>query len=217
MHPTCKMAYSVGVLYIAYGEPAIREAEQSITTLRIFHDWQVISVGEGGKFPPNADYLDWPDTSGGYPGRFAKVSLPSISPFDLTLFIDADTRVRSGALSVGFDILRGGWDMVMVASQFGLSHLSGEDETYTLDSLPHKEPLQINTGVIWFRKTPDVIKFFAEWRKEWKRFKHRDQGAFLRALYRSPVKLFLLGYPFNSSAGAVVNHRFGQADRGCKK
>lgn len=210
------MARSVGVVYIAYGDPAIKEAEQSIKTLRRFHDWPIIVVGEHDRFPPNAEYLDYPDVSGGYPGRYAKVNLPMISPFDLTLFIDADTRIRSDALAVGFDILRAGWDMVMVASQFGLGHLETEDEEYTLSVLPHAEPVQLNTGVIWFRKTPRVFGFFADWWREWKRFKHRDQGAFLRALYWNPARIFLLGYPFNSSAGAVVNHRFGQADRGCK-
>jgi hypothetical protein len=206
-----------GVIYIAYGAPAIKEAEQSIETLRRFHDWPVICLGESGQFPPNAEYSDHPDLSGGYPGRMAKVSLAMVTPFDQTLFLDADTRVRSSALSVGFDILSAGWDMVMVASQFGLSHLSEEDRLHTLDRLLHSDPLQINTGVIWFNKNEEVISFFKVWRKEWKRFKHRDQGAFLRTLHQNPIKLFLLGYPFNSSAGAVVNHRFGQADRGCRK
>lgn len=206
-----------GVIYIAYGAPAIKEAGQSIETLRRFHDWPIICLGEGDKFPPGAEYHDHPDLSGGYPGRMAKVSLVMVTPFEQTLFLDADTRIRSSALSVGFNILSAGWDMVMIASQFGLSHLSEGDERYTLDQLPNRDPLQINTGVIWFAKNESTLKFFKLWRKEWKVFKHRDQGAFLRALYKSPVKLFLLGYPFNSSAGAVVNHRFGMADRGCGK
>jgi hypothetical protein len=213
---------SLGVCFITYGEPAVKEAEQAIETLQRYHDWPITIAGESEQFPDfqsprRGDYLDYPDLSGGYPGRYAKVTLPEWSPYEYTLFLDADVRVRSGALSVGFHLLHLGWEMVMVASQFDLSHLTPDDQQHTAAVLPHLQPVQYNTGVMWFQKTYSVCKFFTRWRGEWERFKMRDQGAFLRALYKTPIKVCLLGYPFNSSAGAVINHRFGQADRGCQK
>jgi len=48
-------------------------------------------------------------------GRWAKVNLDAISPWDQTLFLDADTRVYD-KLDIGFKLLDLGWDLVIVPS-----------------------------------------------------------------------------------------------------
>jgi hypothetical protein len=126
------------------------------------------------------EHKEW--LSGGKPGRWAKVNLDKLSPWEDTLFLDADTRVY-GNLEIGFRLLANGWDFVMCPSflQGGnaLDNCSEEERAQTLYEIP-AEPYQLNTGVIWFRKTTRVKRFFAEWRKEWKRWMDVDQGAFLR-------------------------------------
>jgi hypothetical protein len=196
-----------GVLYVAYGPAAIYEAERSILSLKRYHPaWPVLVVGE--KRLQGAKFIKVPDDNDKAPGRWAKVRLDQFSPFDDTLFLDADTRVY-GKLDIGFDLLAAGWELVMIASgpqaEEALGHLCQKERYETLTETV--DPLQLNTGVMWFRKCERVGRLFDEWRRQWERYKDKDQGALLRALEVRPVKLFLLGRPFNG--GAVVAHRFG--------
>jgi hypothetical protein len=200
---------SHGVVYVAYGPAAIKQANESIKTLRRHHPaWEIAIIGE--ERLPGTRFIKAVDPSSGTPGRWAKTQLDVLSPFDNTLFLDADTRVY-GNLGVGFDILKHGWELIMVPSlpqgEASLKHLSEEERDITF--METMRPLQLNTGVIWFRKTEAVKALFAEWRSQWRRFRDKDQGAFLRALELCPVSLWLLGRPFN--AGAVVGHLFGRA------
>jgi hypothetical protein len=195
----------VGVMYVAFGAKAHREAADSIASLRQYHDWPVLVVGDkpiaGERFRRIEDR--------GTPGRWAKVNLDKLSPWSQTLFLDADTRV-CGRLDLGFRLLDFGWQVVMVPSlpqrEKGLRHLSVEERRVTLDELP-VDPLQLNTGVMWFSR--DAAPLFDVWRAEWERWRDKDQGAFLRALERRPAKIALLDQAFNSKGGAVVDHRFG--------
>lgn len=201
------METHLGVLYVAYGDKAGNEARLSINSLQNHHPWPVAHIGT--KQIKGSRLLFNEDPTTGTPGRWAKVNLDRFSPFDLTLFLDADTRIY-GNLQIGFDALKLGWDMVMVASRPQghelFDHLSESERVCRLSELP-PDPLQFNTGVIWFRKSERVKRLFYHWRLEWDRWRDKDQGALLGALERSPVRLLLLGWPFNG--GAVIGHRFG--------
>jgi hypothetical protein len=197
-------AFREGVLYVAYGERAVGEARESIASLRKHHDWPVAVVG--GEIE-GAQHVAFPDR--GMPGRWAKVNLLFLSPFERTLYLDADTRVR-GKLDAGFRVLDDGWDLVIVPSQGQdqpLHSLTEEERRVTLDETGDGWPLMLNTGVMWFRRNARTERLFAEWRREWKRFRLHDQGALLRALEKCPVRVWLLGLDFNSHRGEVVEHR----------
>jgi len=195
-----------GVMYVAYGRKAYNEAVASIETLRKFHDWPVLVVGD--KPIKGAKHSNWKDR--GTPGRWAKVNLNRVTNWEYTLFLDADTRIH-GDLSLGFTLLERGYDLVMVPSRPQhnemLRHLGKQERRTTMRELP-LDPLQLNTGVMWFG--PGATPLFELWSKEWERWKDKDQGAFLRALYKHPVNLAVLGWPFNSQNGEVVEHRFGK-------
>lgn len=204
MHPP----RSVGVVYVALGRKAQSEADASIRSLR--KCWW-----PKGKIYVLKIALDSSPigASVGQQAHWAKTCTDLWSPFDYTLLLDADTRIK-GSLSVGFAALRQGWDLVVVPSEPRaevLWHLSHEDKEATFLGTGLPRPLMLNTGVLFFAKTPRVKKFFTHWRSEWLRFKGWDQGAFLRALRQSPVAVWLLGLPFNSSDGEVVEHLFGRA------
>lgn len=200
-----------GVVYVAYGDKARNEARLSIESLKNWHGWSVSVVGD--RAVGGARLIRRCDTSGGLPGRWAKVNLDLLSPYRHTLFLDADTRVYA-SLQIGFDMLERGWDLVMVASKpqgdDAFSLLGEQERLMTLYELP-SNMLQLNTGVMWFRKSERMRALFSEWRREWERWKHRDQGALLRALQKAPVRLALLGWPYNG--GTVVGHRFGACGR----
>ncbi len=192
-------------MYVAYGHKAHAEAVKSIASLRKHHDYPVLVVGD--KPIAGTEHRDFKNR--GTPGRWAKVNLDTLSPWDWTLFLDADTRIH-GDLSIGFQLLEAGYDLVMVPSRAqrnkGLRHLTAEERRVTLEELPI-DPLQLNTGVMWFG--PRAAPLFALWREEWERWKDKDQGALLRALNRHPVAVALLGLPYNDKRGEVVEHRFG--------
>ena len=201
-----------GVIYVAYDPGAIREAGLGLESLKRHHpDWPVSVIGEQPL--PGAGYIHQEHLAGTTPGRWAKVNLDKLTPYEPTLFLDADTRVN-GRLDVGFDLLAAGWELVMVPSisqgADALAHLSEPERQITFDAAPGA--LQLNTGVMWFRKTRAVTALFAAWREEWEHFRDKDQGALLRALVEHPVKLFLLGQAYNG--GTIVQHRFGACRRG---
>jgi hypothetical protein len=193
-----------GVVYIAYGRRAVVEATASIFTLLRFHDWPVAVIGER---IPGCARIEWPNP--GTPGRWAKVNLARLTPFDETLFLDADTRIH-GTLDSGFHLLQH-YDLVLVPSRPQhsdvLSHLCAEERAFTLQKL--LDPLQLNTGVMWFNRA--VAPLFEAWRAEWQMWQDKDQGALLRALEIYPTPYALLGAPFNDRSGTVVEHRFGAA------
>ena len=201
------MALGPGVVYVAYGHNACTEAIESIRTLREHHDWPIAVIGDP---IPGTRHISWEGF--GRPGRWAKVNLLELSPFERTLYLDADTRVH-GDLSIGFDILQDGWELVMVPSKRGELEAAGilvEGERHaTMAELGDRWPLMLNTGVMWFRRTPRTTRLWQTWREEWRRFQEHDQGALMRAMDQCPVRLWLLGHAFNG--GEVVEHLFGRA------
>lgn len=194
-----------GVVYVAFGQRAQAEMSASRDTLARFHpDWpvHVMSTSLPGA-PERATNKQL--------SRWAKASMLSWSPFDDTLYLDADTRIR-GDLSAGFAILANGWDVAMVASENQghdwLWHSTDEDRALTRAEWGGMEALQLQCGLMFVRRNEATRALWGRWLAEWARGQGEDQGAFLRAYCQAPVKLWLLGKPWNG--GAVVNHLFGR-------
>jgi len=191
------MSSRLGVVYIATSERAEKQQAQSERSLRNYHDWPVKIL--------NLNISGEPVKS----SRALKTRLFEFSPFDYTLYLDADTRVM-GDVSAGFDILDAGFDIVITPSvnqgKECLWHLSEIERTSTFEELGII-PLQLQAGVFWFKKNYRTECMFSNWQTEWGVWYGEDQGAFLRALYSCPLKIWLLGRPFNG--GAVVKHLFG--------
>lgn len=197
-----------GAVYVAFGANAAQEATVSAKTLKE-HNPRL-----GIKILKELDGLP-AGLSGGQQAHLAKASADAWSPFEPTLLIDADTRVK-GDLTFGFRVLKEGWEVVMVPSVPDHSgrvlwHLKEPERQMTFQMLGTWRHVMLNTGLIFFRKTPNVRRLFQVWREEWFRFKDRDQGALLRALRHCPVYLWLLGKPYNSTDGEIVEHLFGRA------
>jgi len=60
------------------------------------------------------------------------------------------------------------------------------------------EVLQLNGGVFAFSRNDRTMAFFRSWYEEWNRFGKRDQAALLRALWKHPLKLYVLGNEWNT-------------------
>ena len=208
-----------GAVWIAYGRPALREARKAIEAYQEFLPEAttvaapVALICEALTPLRNVQHVIREDISWG--ARQSKVMLDLISPFDYTLYMDADTRVKSPAIFKGFEMLKAGWDMVMAPSYrqgsdvFG--HIDQIERTYTFSTLSNKQAIQFQAGVMWFSKSPNVASLFEVWRDEWNVYKHHDQAALARAIDKIPVKIWVLGKGWNSSRGAIVDHLFGRA------
>lgn len=193
-----------GVCLIAYGEKSLRSSEACIASLREYHDWPVMC--DNGNHLFQREGLTNVQKS-----RWSKVNLAQWSPFGYTLYLDADTRIR-GDVSVGFQLLQDGWELVITASeQQGVNsmwHIARDEREYTWMQYNCGDILQLQGGVFWFHNCERVKHFFTLWCNHWLRWMQQDQAAMLRALREFPLRVALLGRCFNG--GAVVTHYHGQ-------
>lgn len=210
-HMARTISRGIGAFYVALGARARKEATESIHSLRRVAP--MLPVRVVSDYPMARD-IDWRPACHMHPGgRDIKTRLLDFIPIDwnAVLYIDADTRVRLDP-SVGFQILDDGWDMAIMPSAHqdldAFWHIDYDERETTYDEIGYI-PLQLQAGVMFVARNRQVERFFEAWYNEWTRFEDQDQAAFVRALQREPIKLWLLGKPFNG--GAVISHHFGQA------
>ena len=198
-----------GVVYVAFGQNAIRCAGYSIASLRRYHDWPVTVITDGKITARDVRHIGFDEPMWG--ARWAKLNINNLISYDLYLYLDADTLVN-GDLSAGWDILADGWDAAMsYSSQQGskcLWHINDEERAATYEELENPLPLVMQGGMM-FANRRRVAALFRCWREEWYRWRKYDQGALLRALHRSPLRLWVLGRDWNG--GALVTHQYGRA------
>lgn len=194
-----KVQPSLGIVYVAFGRRAEREVKKSIRSLQNHNDIPVTVVDQSTFGDPG-------------PGaRWAKLNMDRLVDYERVLYLDADTRV-CGDLSVGFELLND-WDLVLTPSKYQdgnlFAHIRGDEEKQeTLREIENPSPLQLQAGVMFFDRGR-CARLFEIWREEWQRWRDQDQAALLRALKRSPVRVWLLGRCWNG--GELVEHRFGKA------
>ena len=138
-------------------------------------------------------------------GRGAKTKIYELAPSDweYVLYLDADTELV-GDVSFLFDVLADGWDMVFCTNpdKYALAaemwRPDNVDECReTFDAIGTDQFLQLNGGVFAFRRHEATERLLTEWHNEWQRYGKRDQAALDRALYRYPLRVFVLGREFN--------------------
>lgn len=198
-----------GVIYVAYGDPARAEAAQSIASLRLIDSHIPISlVGDQPVLGATLIHQKRQDAG----GRWAKLNLDLLSPYDQTLYLDADTRIRAD-VRAGYRMLGDGWDLVLAYSkrQAGdlLGNVDADDKHHTLMTLGTVDVLGLQAGVMFWRKSQVICDLFTVWREEWAKYRTMDQGALLRALHRVQPRVWILGPAWNG--GAVIEHLFGRA------
>lgn len=219
-----------GVVYVAYGRPARDQCAIALRCLhRVHPSWPVAVISDepmprGGGIPATT-WIQCDDVDPG--ARWAKLNMDLLSPWDWTVYWDADTRARY-PMGAGWKFLEAGWEMcicptaaqhqdlfrhiVRLSPEVGGLPVEGEREKETsITEIGGQPILALQGGAIWFRKTEAVHRFFEAWREEWKRWRNQDQAALMRALRRSPVKLWLLDRAWNG--GALLGHYHTMARR----
>ena len=197
---------------IAFGDAARREAGYALESLRQVHpELPVLVLGDREVKRSFTMEFKLDDMTNVQRSRFIKTNLVALSPYKQTLYLDADCRILRSVMA-GFKALDDGWDVVITpSSNQGADlfwHVGDEERGRTQVEVAH-QPVQLQGGVCWFRKSQRVRDLFAAWRDEWERWRDQDQAALVRALHRSPARVWLFGRAFNG--GAVVAHQFGRA------
>lgn len=197
---------TAGVVYVAFGNKAISECQMSIAALRRVSQLPIATISQHPI--DGAKHVPFDDPRWG--ARFAKLNLDTLSPFDDTLYIDADTRPRQDVTPL-LTPLANGFDWVIAPStnqgDKALWHVDAYEREATLDAFGYT-PIQLQAGVFAFRRNEATAALFKSWRAEWgKMGATQDQAALLRALQCSPVRLWLLSAALSD---ILVAHVWGR-------
>lgn len=230
---------SVGIIYMAWGEKALQAVKKSLASLRrLGYVYPVVIVGDLYTDIRDSDSrinLEWTgespfDTSKHHNFKFRagriKPHLAKLSPFDLNLYIDADTQFVK-PIHKGFELLND-YDLVVTEEILSLGDLYNkkmagwelnllERDTTVIELGGDDTQKFINSGVMFFRRNKKVLSAFADWHKEWLRFQEWDeQLALMRALHNhSELKVKKLSHDWNDpqlNKSTVIFHNYGRGD-----
>jgi hypothetical protein len=219
---------SRGVMYMAWGENAVRQAHESMKSLWLFaRSMPVMVLGDAqaGKHFAGVKgvtfhlvEIDPFDMRGKMGFKFLagriKPLMAKISPWDETLYVDADSLFVQSPLP-GFERL-GLWDMVIACHELGVggtnwSNCTERDETAKLIGSPMV--LYHNSGMIFWKKNDRTERLFDLWHEEWLKYQHWDeQVALLRALMRSEAVWLNVPISWNSNEhkdAYILHHWWG--------
>lgn len=179
-----------GVIYTATGKGYVQMAIQSAKSLKVFHPNLAVHLFTDQEniattFIDSVELIEAPD-------RRSKIGCMARSPFHQTLFLDADTKVL--APIDGLFCLLKKYDLAM-------AHASIRNQFATNQVTKIKVPeafCQLNSGVVLYKKSPDIINFFLNWEKEYQQSNFRLDQVTLRTLvWKSKLKLGVLPPQYN--------------------
>lgn len=231
---------TVGIVYMAFGEKAGYAIQKSQATLRrLGYRYPVVIIGnQDGNVPglTSAQSREWEGPSPydltkakNFKFRAGRVKpeLCHLSPFDLNLYLDADTQFVK-PIHHAFEMLQE-YDLMVTEEKLTLNdlynkrlagwELNMEERDATMIEIGDFDGRQkfINSGVMFFRRNKKTLKLFADWRDEWLRFQEWDeQLALMRAMYRHPeVKVNRLPVDYNYPQyrdDVYIFHHYGHGD-----
>jgi hypothetical protein len=217
-----------GVVYMAWGDNARQQAETSIRSLwRYAPGMPVLVVGDEPAVAHfsvfkhvsartiDVDPFDFGQRNGWkfLAGRI-KPLLYELSPFEKTLYVDADSEFCASP-DRGFALLER-WDFVVAESRFGcvgdapFLPTEREETAAWLGT-----PLHIfhNSGMLFWKRCPEVAELMQLWSEEWQRYGDWDeQIALLRALMRSQTLFLTVPFDWNTNLqerATLLFHAYG--------
>lgn len=207
-----------GILYVAYGDKAREQARGSIQTVRRFAPKLPVAVVSDTLLAAADHQIYHPEADRG--ARTQKTQMYRLSPFEQTLFLDADTEMLASP-AAGFELLKY-VDLVLcqdVIRNFADNkwpHLNQEEHAATIKLLGTAQHMYFNSGVIIFRRSERVAAMMDAWHAEWQRWGMHDQMALLRAIHTNPVRIAPMRSPWNmhhKSEAKFIYHKHRAARR----
>lgn len=194
---------SIGVTYIATGRRFIDEACVSAASLKLRMPQIPITIFADGELESahfeNVVYI----RSARY-GPVDKILHIGSSPYEQTVFLDTDTYVCDD-ISELFTLLDR-FDIAVAHAPYRAA--------YRIDGVPDSFP-EFNTGVVVFKASPKIARFFSQWRALYERDLKRsirwlhpledtlfngslpNQATFREALYHSDLRVATLTPEYN--------------------
>jgi hypothetical protein len=164
-----------GILLIANGERDVFRLSFLVKSLRkVNYEGPIITIADSSR------------TS--FESRWYKTQLARFSPFEETLFLDADI-IAMQSFNELWDFLKES-DLWMARDMHSIidhaiddksSRASEQERLETRFCCEGSQPF-FNSGVILFRKTDHVLDLFERWHREWERFRTIDQFAIARSM-----------------------------------
>lgn len=132
--------------------------------------------------------------------RYVKTHLIDFSPYQSTLFLDADI-LPCGSVSDLWKYLETA-AIAMVKDRLPMvemsDHTSEEEKAFTLDKIPPASS-QFNSGVMLWQNNDEMQQLFTQWQHQWKIFQQQDQLALVRAIHHCQVKVAEIPQTYNVS------------------
>lgn len=186
-------APSRGILYIAFGDKYIRQAEKSASSVKKVQDTHITI------------FCDCEITSSSFDAvrkvrpehKRAKVDFLHETPYDKTIYLDSDTKVIRNISEI-YDILER-FDFV------GTHDLSRKRQEWCekideYNDIPYGFT-EINGGVIGIRKTRKADELLRLWTEKFYQYRHltrnQDQPALRMSLWESEIRYHILPIEFN--------------------
>lgn len=184
-----------GIVYIALGVEYLEMATNSILSIvenysktehlpnfKVFTDVDTSSIPRIDQIPSFFQYInpvEYPDN--GVATAYIKTILYHLSPFDITLYLDCDTKIVGDISKI--------WSYCGNRIAVSRAFNPIKEDTIYSDSECIKTQQQLsvigdftqyNTGVFLFKKSPNTKSIFRAWNDEWELFKNHENMAFNR-------------------------------------
>jgi hypothetical protein len=148
-----------------------------------------------------------PGASSTFTSRWIKTRFNEFTPYDETLFLDADILPLQ-PVSPLWDLLEDS-DWAMATDRLPTialcDHIAQPEKDYTLQIVPG-QAMQYNGGVILWRRNAATDGLFDRWHREWLLFKNQDQLALARAIYSGDLPIATLPKTYNISPIDAAPH-----------
>lgn len=203
------MDKAFGVIYVAFGRVYLAQALFSLQTLRVFNPNLSVCIVTNVPDVIIKDqnvivkYFDEPSSH----SRFYKTDLYNLSPFVKTVFIDADTEVKSDLLFC--KELLSEYDLLIRPEPLSIGDLSSEvSPKEKFEVLKHYG--EFNSGVMLFKRSDSVCDFFSKWHDVIVNKKlTKDQKELTNILVNIPdIKFYPLPPSFNYLRNDAKNQKF---------
>jgi hypothetical protein len=191
-----------GILYVATGSTYLAEAVGSAESVRKV--WPDIALALVTDTPPPPGCFEHVEIVEAERSSRDKPRLMGRSPFEQTIFLDADTYCCAPFPELfdqldRFDLLAA-FDDCRFTTQVDPD--TGRENFVKVPGIPDSFP-ELNTGVMAFRRSAGVLALLERWLIEYDKVlngplaDHHDQPAFRAGIYRSKVRFGTLPSEYN--------------------
>ena len=200
-----------GIVIVAYGFKAHAAARECVASARQVCDLPISIITDSLQLD-GVELINYEDKSFG--ARWAKLNQDTLTAYEATIYLDADTQSTMD-FTPPLQILNDGYDLAIAPSSNQDSavfrHIAERERVTTYDEVGLYPPLQLQVGVMYWRRNATMTALFEEWRAQWRRWEQQDQAALVRAIEVVKPKIWLLGHPYNDRNGEIIQHHFGKA------